>query len=156
MRLCGVIGTPFAAFTTMALPVHHPLWLSLCIIIPVSIASGVLVRAHALELARGRAAAVSSRNDRSDGALAFALLSAFVGVVLSLTYVFLAGRFPAATRWLFLASAALLGTCLSVIALRLSQRMRIGGARELVALNMLWTVAYGVMLPLLLDLGTRS
>lgn len=133
----------------MTLPIDHPFWLTLLVVVPVAVVSGILIHRRGERLASALGSAAFDRV-RSEGAFAVGILAAGFGSLLSIGYAAFSARFPSLAPLAFIGGSFGIAALLSLLALRWSVRMRLLDARELVALNVLWAVAYGVLIPALL------
>ncbi len=141
----------------MTLPIHHPFWIEIVLVFAVMVVSAVVVYARADHIvAREILKLRGISRVRRDSAAAGAGLALVAGVVASAVYSYWIARAPSLAPTVFLFGAVVVGVALSALALVLAFRRHMRGAGEVIALNVIWAVAYGWLLPLAVVWWTGS
>lgn len=132
----------------MALPIHHPFWAQILVVFVVAGLSALLVYARAERIMTPETvASLGLMRVRRDSALSAAFLALAFGIFASVVHVRWASLSPEVASRAFLIAGVGFGVVLSILALVLSARKRMRGAREVILLNALWAFAYGYVLP---------
>jgi hypothetical protein len=132
----------------MTLPIQHPFWAELAIVFSVTALTMVWVHARALRIVSPEVVAkLGSPRVRRDSAVAAGFLALVAGLVASVVYLRWADYSPDFAAWMFALLGLGGGLVLSLVAIVLGTRQRIRGGAEMVVLNVVWAVAYGVLLP---------
>lgn len=79
--------------------------------------------------------------------IAFPASAVLFGVVITVAYDFTASRWPSVAQPLFFWGSLLLALFLSISAAIIRPREGMGGISEVIALNFLWGIGYGIVLP---------
>ncbi|MCA9594900.1 MAG: hypothetical protein KC776_16380 [Myxococcales bacterium] len=133
----------------MSIPVTHPFWLALAVAVPVAVISGLVVYFQAWRaITRVPEARDRLESVRSTAGLAAAFLALLVGVGVGLGYGALDRLTSGYAAGLYLAVGAVVFLVLSAWAI--GGRARRGAAFATVALNAVWAIAYGYVLPLMM------
>ena len=86
-------------------------------------------------------------NTRKLFTFAFTAGAILFGVVVAVAYDFIAGRWPSLAQPLFFWAGLGTGTIFSLAAAIVRPREGMGGVPEVIALNLLWGLGYGIVLP---------
>lgn len=132
----------------MTLPIQHPFWVEIIVVFAVSAISAALVYARADRIITPEI--VASRGlarVRRDSALAGAFLAMVVGIFVSVLYSRWASASPELASRSFLVGGVAVGIVFSLLAMVLTAKKRMRGAREVIVLNFIWALAYGYLLP---------
>jgi hypothetical protein len=136
----------------MALPVHHPFWLTLLLTVAVAALSAALVHARADRIVSPATAAGFDRGKlRRTAAGGIAGAAILFGGVASGLFLVLEAWGPDLAGHVFRIGSSIAAIALSLAAVRLRANARMRGVPELVALNVLWAAGFGWLLPSIVE-----
>lgn len=124
---------------------------AMVVIVPVALLTGLIVSVRIDQIAEPEKIREQGLETvRAEDSRGFGFIAVMFGLAAALVYVWLASRWPAAATNLFLALGLGLAVILSVAAAVVRPRAGLGGVGEVVALNMIWGLGYGWVMPLVL------
>ncbi len=134
----------------MSIPVTHPFWLALMVAAPVAVLSGLIVFLQAWR-AITRVPEADSRlwSVRSTAGIAAGLITLGFGIVAGLAYGWLSALWPGIAGPTYLALG--LGAAVTLSVYAVATRARHGAMVATVALNALWALGFGWLLPLVMQ-----
>jgi hypothetical protein len=134
----------------MTLPISHPFWPELIVVLAVTAFTALFVHARAHRIVAEEVVSdrgiVRVRRDMAVTAASLALVAGLLASILFLRWFALSR--PLAT-WAFLVFGLGAALFLSVSAIVLGARRRMRGSLEMVVLTLVWAAAYGYLLPTL-------
>jgi hypothetical protein len=136
----------------MALPPHHPFWLTLILTLAIAALSAALVHARADRIVSpATAAGVESRKLRRTASGGIAGAAILFGAAASGLFLALHAFSPGLADSVYRIGSCIAAIALSLAAVRLRANVRLRGVPELVVLNLLWAAGFGWALPSIVD-----
>lgn len=119
------------------------------VIMPIALLTGGLVYWRAAQIAEPeRIAAEGLAVAARESGVGMGVLALLFGTVVSFGYVWMFARWPGVTT-IYAAVGLLLALGLSIAAAVVRPRHQLGGVPEVIALNLLWGLGYGWLMPLM-------